>query len=182
MGSRPSDAAPLDADGRQRVREMAQQHLPKVWRFLRRLGLEAADADDGMQEVLLVAVRRVDDIRPGRELPFLLGTAFRVGCRLRARRRPERVQSLPDPLPHPDVLVDRKRARQLLDEILERMSTEQRTAFVLHDIEGLTMVEIAQALEISPATVASRLRRARDNFRRQIARIEAIMTSGQVLP
>lgn len=142
---------------------------------MRRLGLDEADADDAIQEIALVAMRKLDAIVPKAEMTFLLRTAYRVGARLRARRSVVGDEALEDPVPHPDVLVDQKRARELLDEILARMSVEQRTIFVLHDIEGLTMAEIATALEISAGTVASRLRRARQQYERQVARIEARM-------
>ena len=171
-----------DARRKRRLRIMAKEHLPKVWRFLRRLGLGEADADDGMQEVVLVALRRIDDIDPERELSFLLGTAYRVGARMRARRPKRSEREVEDLIPHPDVLVDQKRARELLDEILERMSTDLRTVFVLHDIEGLTMAEIADVLELNPGTVASRLRRAREDFDRRVARIEARIKPREVMP
>ena len=44
--------------------------------------------------------------------------------------------------------------------------------FVLYEIEGLTSPEIAQLLEIPLGSVASRLRRAREQFRAAAARVE----------
>ena len=78
--------------------------------------------------------------------------------------------------------MDQRRARELLDDILARMSVELRTVFALHDIEGLTMAEIAETLAISPGTVASRLRRGREDFDRHVARAEARMKAGGKRP
>jgi RNA polymerase sigma-70 factor (ECF subfamily) len=47
--------------------------------------------------------------------------------------------------------------------------------FVLYEIEGLSSPEIAALLEIPLGSVASRLRRAREQFRIVVARIERTM-------
>jgi RNA polymerase sigma-70 factor (ECF subfamily) len=164
-----------DAPGRRRLRVMVTQHHATIWRFLRRLGLSESDADDAIQDVLIVAMRKLDAIDPRYERSFLLRTAYRVGCRIRSKRPQVGDDNLADPVPHPDVLVDQKRARQLLDEILEHMSADLRAVFVLHDIERLTMADIAEALELKPGTVASRLRRAREDFNKRVGRVEARM-------
>jgi RNA polymerase sigma-70 factor (ECF subfamily) len=171
-GDRDPACAP-DAERRQRLRAMVTEHHATIWRFVRRMGLDESDADDVLQDVLVVAMRRLDAIEVGRERSFLLRTAYRVAWRLRARKRTRRGDDLTDPLPHPDVLVDQKRARELLDEILAHMREELRVVFVLHDIERLTMADIAEALELAPGTVASRLRRARKDFDKRVARAEA---------
>ena len=51
-------------------------------------------------------------------------------------------------------------------------SIERRAAFVLYEIEGITMAEIASLLQIPMGTVASRLRLAREDFRTAVARLE----------
>ncbi len=128
----------------------------------------------------MVVMRKLDRIDPRFERSFLLRTAYRVGCRLRAKRPQIGNENLADPVPHPDVLVDQKRARELLDEILARMSEELRAVFVLHDIERLTMADIAEALELKPGTVASRLRRAREDFNKRVTRVEARMNVREI--
>ncbi len=44
---------------------------------------------------------------------------------------------------------------------------------MLFELEGLTMAEIAELCSLAPGTVASRLRRAREDFRAQVRRIQA---------
>lgn len=160
---------------RERLRSMVAAHHATVWRFLRRLGLNESDTDDAIQDVLMVAMRKLERIDPRYERTYLLRTAYRVGMRIVKKRPQLSSESLADPVPHPDVLVDQKRARGLLDEILARMADELRAVFVLHDIERLTMAEIADALELKPGTVASRLRRARRDFDKRVKRLERKM-------
>ncbi len=165
----PKDTATARAS---RLRAMVDAHHATSWRFLRRLGLGPSDADDAMQDVLLVVMRKLDDIAPRAERAFMLRTAYRIGCRKRARRPQLSAREQVDPTAHPDVLVDHKHARELLDAVLARMSDDLRAVFVLYEIERLTMAEIAETLEVKPGTVASRLRRARDDFETRVARME----------
>jgi RNA polymerase sigma-70 factor (ECF subfamily) len=137
--------------------------------------------DDAAQEVFVVASRRLDDIAEGAERAFLYGTAIRVASDARralARRLElytgnDTIAGLPDKNPSPEDLADRKRAREILDQVLSSMKLELRSVFVLYELEGLTMAEIAELQQIPPGTVASRLRRAREIFRKRTSQLQA---------
>jgi RNA polymerase sigma-70 factor (ECF subfamily) len=64
--------------------------------------------------------------------------------------------------------------RQLLDRVLDRMDESLRVVFVLYEFEEMNMSEIADVLEIPRGTVASRLRRARGDFRERVAALEGL--------
>lgn len=161
-----------------RLEELVRRELTPVWRLLRRVGLSEAEADDAAQQVFIVAARRLAEIDPARQRAFLFSTALHIGRRAhrtRSRRREDDDDALVsrrDSVPGLDELLDQKRARALLDELLAAMSEDLRVVFVLYEIEELTMAEIAQVLELPPGTVASRLRRARAEFQSGVARIE----------
>ena len=70
-------------------------------------------------------------------------------------------------------LLEQKRVRQLLDQVLSSMSWELRVVFVMFELEGSSSPEIAEALGVSRGTVASRLRLAREAFRRGVERLQA---------
>jgi RNA polymerase sigma-70 factor, ECF subfamily len=149
-----------------------------VWRLLRRLGLAPADADDAAQQVFLVASSRFSDMVPGRERAFLYGTALNVVGKWRraARRETEGAddgEPLVDPSDPADELVDRHRAREALDGILALMPLELRAVLVLYEIEGQTAAEIADITGLPRGTVASRLRRAREEFSEHVKRLSA---------
>ena len=156
------------AQDRARLREAFVHHYAGVWRFLRRLGVVADRVDDAAQQVFLVAVEALPRIVPGCERAFLYGTAVRVAHGIR-RRNPREVGGLDvelgsSPLPSPDELADQKRARELLDHLLEHVEADARAVFVLFEIEGFTVPEIAALLAIPLGTAASRLRRSREQF------------------
>ncbi len=175
--SLPDTGAPtLGVGDHERVARLFDTYYDFVWRLVRRLGVPLAQVDDAAQQVFIIVARKVTDIEPSREQSFLHGVALRVASDARdaARRRGGPAQELneqsPSPEPTPDELLDRKRARAHLDEIMEAMELEERTVFVLFEIEGLTMSEIAKLEGVPAGTVASRLRRARETFARKVAR------------
>jgi RNA polymerase sigma-70 factor, ECF subfamily len=162
-----------------RLGRLVRAYGDQLWRLLRRLGLSDADADDAFQEVTLVAARRLHGVEPTSERAFLLGTALRVTSNLRRRR--ERRREVPDavfdfeasPMPDPLALTEQHRMREVLDQMLDQLGDELRSVFVLYEIEGLTLKEMAALLGLPVGTVASRLRRAREQFEAHVARIEA---------
>jgi RNA polymerase sigma-70 factor, ECF subfamily len=161
------------------VSELVRREFRFVWRLLRRLGLAESDADDAAQQVFLIAERRFGDIRPGRERSFLYTTALHVASKARRgveRRREDlgpEVEPEPDQGPSLEDLVDRRRARELLDSLLDRLPLDLRAVFVLHEIDELSTAEIAEVVGVPVGTAASRLRRARELFAERVRRLEA---------
>jgi len=165
-------AQPSERDTR--LRAMVDRYLDFVARVLRNAGTPEAEIDDDVQRTFIAVANRLDDVRPDAEKSFILQTALRMAAHARrtlARRREThdsdaqlRIQG---PL-QPEQMLDQKRARELLDEVLEQMALELRTVFVLYELEELSMTEIAAALRIPQGTVASRLRRARADFRDRV--------------
>jgi RNA polymerase sigma-70 factor, ECF subfamily len=151
-----------------RLRRAFAQHYAGVCRLLRGMGVAPHWADDAAQHSFLIALEALPDIIAGCERAFLYATAVRVayGIRRKAAREIDGVDFEFDssPLPWPDELADQKRAREVLDGLLARMDRDVRCVFVLFEIDGLTIPEIAEGLAIPQGTAASRLRRARKQF------------------
>lgn len=162
---------------KQRLEVLVEQHLDGTWRFLRRLGVPALVLEDAVQEVFAVVARRIGEVRPGAEKSFLFGTALRVASGTRRRRAIERARhepiedDEPSQIGTPEQLVSDRRALLALDELLAGLDESSRAVFVLFELEGFTLREIAELLQIPRGTVASRLRRARDDFFRGARRL-----------
>jgi RNA polymerase sigma-70 factor (ECF subfamily) len=162
-----------------RLRRVVEANFDALWRFLRRLGIGDGDVDDAVQEVILVLARKLESVEVGSERSFVFSTGFRVASdmRKRAKRRRElEGASLYEPVgvaPDPEASVEQKRLTVLFAQVLEQLSLELRAVFVLFELEEFTMAEIAEALEIPPGTVASRLRRGRETFERLAAQVLA---------
>jgi RNA polymerase sigma-70 factor (ECF subfamily) len=176
------DAARPGNPHAERVAVAVREHHAFVFRLLRRLGVPETGAEDTLQEVYCVYARRVAEIEPGKDRTFLFGVAIRIARSARrtlgqARETPddETIASIPTTDASPEEQLDDRRARALLDGLLDRMTTELRTVFVLYELEELTMQEIATMLGVPTGTVASRLHRARDDFQRLSRRLAARM-------
>jgi RNA polymerase sigma-70 factor, ECF subfamily len=178
LAARSQGVVAMSAD--ERLRRTVRLHYDFLWRSLRRLGVVEAQCDDAAQQVLVVFSRKLADVPQENERSFLFGTAIRVASDYRkqsGRRREvgddDAIDAEPSVAPGADELVDQRRARELLDHVLDAMPDELRTVLVLAEIEGMTMSETADLLAIPPGTVASRLRRARIAFEEQVAILAA---------
>ena len=155
------------------LRDLFAAHYASVRRVLRRFGVAPAGLDDAAQEVFWVAARRFADIRPGREKAFLYGVALRVASNeVRRQNVTSKLmdfgevaeQALMDFSPSPEESLAQRRALLMLHAVLDRMSLELRTVFVLYELEALEITKIAELEEIPVGTASSRLRRARVEF------------------
>jgi RNA polymerase sigma-70 factor (ECF subfamily) len=155
---------------------MFEAHHGVVWRTLRRCGLDPETAADTGQQAFLVAVERISDIWPGRERAFLVGTALRLA---RSGRRKAARWQLDDQMDQRPRLAgsaeERASTLELVDAVLARLDPTLVEVFVLYDVEGFSSPEIAEALGLPAGTVASRLRRAREEFRSIARRLELVL-------
>jgi RNA polymerase sigma-70 factor (ECF subfamily) len=160
-----------------RVQGIVRRHLDAVCRTARRLGVPAHELDDVVQDVMLVVVRRMDDIEAGKERAFAVGTCVRVvaNWRRRVRSRPEPIDERLEALAARDLdpalrfgaapadeLADRGRQLALLERALRQMTEAQREAFVAFELEELTAKQVADTFGVSEGTIVSRVRRARE--------------------
>jgi RNA polymerase sigma-70 factor, ECF subfamily len=161
---------------RSRLERMFQAHHALVWRTLRRRGLDADAAADATQQTFLVAAERLPDINTDSERAFLVGTALRVAFAWgRKTVRWQLDEDMDRRAATARNVLDEQTAIQLCDLALSKVDPELAEIFVLFELEDLTSPEIAALLEIPLGTVASRLRRAREQFRLVVSRIELAM-------
>ena len=155
-----------------------QAHGGTLWRLVRRLGVPADDVADVVQAVFLVAFNKRERIEPGRERAFLIQVAVREAAHARrslGRRREVLLEDIAivDESDSAEEQLERKRLRALLDVVLDQIPEEQRTVFVLHELEQLTLRQIAEALEVPEGTASTRLRRAKQLFEQEAKRVRA---------
>jgi len=76
--------------------------------------------------------------------------------------------------PHnPTAALERNEDLALFDAALDELDLDQRAAFVLFELVGMSGPDLAETLEIPLGTAYSRLRLARDAFRRAVVRERA---------
>jgi RNA polymerase sigma-70 factor (ECF subfamily) len=171
---RPSPWADFDA--------FYREHFRFVWRTVRRLGLVGAVVDDVVQEIFLVVHRRLGDFE-GRSSPktWLYGVVRRVVAdhRRTMRRKPalctetppaSDFEAMPGRDQGPEASAEQADRVRLLHRLLGELDEDKREAFVLAELEGLTIAQIAEALDANANTIASRLRAARRQFETALQR------------
>jgi RNA polymerase sigma-70 factor (ECF subfamily) len=151
-----------------------------VCAWVRGLGVPDADRDDLVQDVFLVAHRRLADFDGQNAAAWLYQIARR---KVRDHRRLVWVEhffgcrSLPvgdDTLTTtrgPLEELENKRRRQLLDGLLDGLSDNQRAALLLFELEGRGGAEIAQMVGVPVRTVWLWLHRARKTLSLRAAQL-----------
>ena len=158
--------------------DLFRSHAPFVCRCLRRLGLSPADADDVCQEVFLVVHRKLGTFEGPSMRAWIYGICVRKASDFRklAHKKRERVSAeLPEPegrVDSAETSLENRRALAKLDRALAALDDDKRAAFILYEIEGLSLQEVASACECPLQTVYSRLASARRN-------VEHALSQGQ---
>jgi RNA polymerase sigma-70 factor (ECF subfamily) len=156
------------------------EHAPFVWRSVRRLGVPADSVEDAVQDVFLVVHRRLGEFEGRSSVrTWLFGIVRRVVRDHRPSRRQEPTDALVlDSLPGavdagPLALAERAEAARVLGCLLDTLDDDLREAFVLVDLEEMSVPEAAKALSANVNTVYSRVRAARQDLEQAIARARA---------
>ena len=165
-----------------------QAEFTYVWNTLRRLGVRGADQKDVAHDVFVIAYRRFDEYDASRPVrPWLFGIAFRVVAHLRRdeKTKPAASESVSvddlfssEPGPEEDLRVQQD--RELVVQAMGELDLDKRAVFVMHEIDGCAMPEIARELSIPLNTAYSRLRLARRDFVEAVKRQQA--RRGEVRP
>lgn len=163
-----------------------EENFALIWRSVRRLGVDPCSVEDAVQDVFLVAHRRLADFEGRSSVKtWLFGIALRVArdYRRAARRKrshgivPEdeaETSSVEDTRgPSPLESASRAEAARRLHAILGELDEDKRAVFILAELEQMSAPEIADAVQANINTVYTRLRAARREFNEAIARDSA---------
>lgn len=174
-----------DADAFAHILEVFEEPVYRtVWRLIG--GRFPNDIEDVAQEIFLKIFRNLDRFDPERGVKFStwVYTFVKNHCFdvLKKRHLPtvsmdapqrdgEEVGGYDPPTrePSPPLRLVHSEIGERVAAAVDRLSPDQRMAFVLREYEGLDYREIAQVLGCSQGTVKSRLYRAKEALRRYLA-------------
>ncbi|HET9931942.1 MAG TPA: RNA polymerase sigma factor [Polyangiaceae bacterium] len=150
--------------------EIFRQHARYLWRALLGLGVRAADVDDVCQEVLLVVHRRLPEFAGGAMRSWLFAICLRVASDYRRSARVRREISVAETpeVEHGRGPLEDLQMRELWQRLLQGLDgldEDKRAAFVLYEIEELTVREVAEAMGCPLQTAYSRLHAARAHMK-----------------
>lgn len=165
--------------------ELFREHAPHAGRALRGLGVAAADLPDALQETFLVVHRKLPGFRGEASLrTWIYGICIRVAAA--HRRRPHARREVADDAaldgaatarsPHEE--AEDRQALARLDAALDELDDDKRAAFVLYEMEEMTLAEVAIAVSAPVATVYSRLQAARKHVQMAFAEVASADEKG----
>lgn len=166
---------------------LMRRHNRRLYRLARATLRGDAEAEDALQEAYLSAYRRIADFRGEASLSTWLSRLVLNEClgRLRKQARREKVVPIvsadacereePEAMDSadfetPDQALVRAELRALLERRLDELPEAFRLAFVLREVEELSVEEAARCLDVPEATVRSRHFRARGLLRESLSR------------
>jgi RNA polymerase sigma-70 factor, ECF subfamily len=144
-------------------------HSGRLYSVACRMLGNAADAEDLLQEIFLAAHRKLDSFRGESALGTWLYRLATNLCLDHLRSRAAKSGQLTDALDDQPMLADAG-SRRLAEQTVTKMDLERalaqlpegcRSAFVLHDVEGLEHREVAEVLGIAEGTSKSQVHKAR---------------------
>ncbi|MBX3450993.1 MAG: sigma-70 family RNA polymerase sigma factor [Planctomycetaceae bacterium] len=176
----------LQAGRREAFDELVARHQGALIGFFFRNTRDAQLSEDLAQETLLRVYNQAWDYLPR---GTFRGWMFRIARNLlidNSRRRShdalvkavrsspadredDRLSRVVDDITAPVVKADQKELADLVEKLLYNIPEEQRLTFLLHHFAGLSLPEVADALETNVPTAKSRLRLAREKLRDQLA-------------
>jgi RNA polymerase sigma-70 factor (ECF subfamily) len=176
----------LRSGDRDAFAQLVETYSGQIYRLALKMLNDALDAEDVLQNTFIKAFQHVAGFEGRSSLStWLYRIAANEALMMIRKRRPGIIEmdaKLVDAddadiapsefvdwglLPEEELLTGE--AKKELDQAIQNLPEKLRIVFLLRDIEGLSIQETAQALELSETTVKTRLLRARLRLREELA-------------
>ena len=167
---------------------LMRRYNGKLFRIARSIVKDDSDAEDVLQDAYMDAYRHIDDFRGDSQVATWLTRIVINQALMRLRKEKRRSVIVPFREPgsgeaeraevdvadrtteSPSSRLLRGEIRRILERRIDELPLSFRTVFIMREVEDMSVEETAEALGIAPATVRSRLFRARALLRESLAR------------
>lgn len=169
--------------------QLIVQLQPRVFGLTHRILQQSQDAEDATQQTFLALIEHIEDFRHESSIAtWVLKIASNNALKLLRKRRGLRTVSMSEmqqddnygSIPHPDFIApwsdtadeiaQRAEVQRELETALSELDDKYRLVFILRDVEGMSVKETAEAMELTESTVKVRLLRARLALRERLTR------------
>jgi len=180
--------ADLRAEAPEAAERLVERYGDRVYRLAMRITGSKEDAEEAAQDALWTAARKIGMFKGESAFGSWVYriTANAAYQKLRTRRQKSAEIAMDDVLPaldddgrHFEPMDDwsnrvderalQSELRQVLQEAIDGLPADYRTALVMHDVEGLSNPDIAETLGISLPAVKSRVHRSRLYVRKRLS-------------
>jgi RNA polymerase sigma-70 factor, ECF subfamily len=161
--------------------ELTQEYLPQIYRAARGAGLTVQNAEDVAQNTFVTFMEKLDDFEGRSHVrTWLFGILYRkISEMRRGAGREEAAEDIDGVMEHrfktngfwakppraTDAASFDEEIRQHLDECLDGVTTDQRVAFVLREVEEMNSDEICESMGVSRSNLGVLLYRSRNKLR-----------------
>lgn len=176
-------------------RLIIQRNNRRLFRLARSVVRDDSEAEDVVQETYARAAANLARFRGDARLStWLARIALNEALgRLRRQRPTVGVDAIDDArerrgdvlmfpgvtaTPDPETAAARAEVRRLLERAVDGLPERFRLVFIMRDVEGMSVEETAEHLDLRPETVKTRLFRARQQLRRSLDATLASALSG----
>jgi RNA polymerase sigma-70 factor (ECF subfamily) len=178
-----ADVRSADVDLAARIRSgeasafeaLYQQHATRLYNLASRMAGRSGDAEDLLQEIFLLAYRKIGSYRGDASLGTWLYRLAMNHCLDVLRSRQARMGLVTDSMDEPDSTPVAAPLPTLtavsridLERAIETLPPACRAAFLLHDVEGFGHNEVADILGVSEGTSKSQVHKARLRIRARL--------------
>ncbi len=159
--------------------EVVEQSQRMIYNTALSIVQNEEDAEDITQEVFVTLYEKIGEFREEAKLStWLYKITTRKALDLEKRKKTQKHGGLlrrifsvreadePANFNHPGILFDNKEKASVLFSALKKLPENQRLAFTLHKIEGLSYQQISEVMETSLAAVESLQVRAKNNLKK----------------
>ena len=151
-----------------------RRHNERIYRAIRSILRDEAEVEDAMQQAYVDAYEHLGDFEGrARFSTWLTRIAVHEALARRRKQKPESVEgeimaTLPGPERNPEERAQDGELQKLLLSAIDTLPEHFRTVFVLRSVQGLSVEETAEVLDLNEDTVKTRLFRARGLLQRVI--------------
>ena len=175
----------LQAGDRAEFARLVDAYSTQIYRLALKMLGDEQDAEDVLQNTFMKALQSIEKFEGRSSLStWLYRIAVNEALMLLRRQKPTIPVAMDyedddDEIQHPTQFTDwcclpeedllSEEARKHLDQAIRRLPEKLQVVFLLRDIEGLSIRETSEALDLTETAVKTRLLRARLNLREQLS-------------
>ena len=153
---------------------LMRRHNERIYRAVRSVLRDEPEAEDAMQQAYVDAFQHLGEFAGrSRFSTWLTRIALNEALARRRRIHPdapgdEEMANVPDPRSSPEQRASDGELHRVISDAIDLLPEHFRTVFVLRAVQGLSVQETAESLDLNEETVKTRLHRARNLLQRTI--------------
>lgn len=176
----------LKTGDREAFAKLVEMTSAQIYRMMVRILVDQQDAEDVLQETYIKAFRSLPDFEGRSSITtWLYRIAVNEALMLVRKRKPQAisvddnfsfdaeaesdVMEITDFCCLPEGELLSSESRRFLDQAVKNLPENLRVVFVMRDQEGVSIQEVAEALDLSESNVKIRLLRARLRLRQELS-------------